>query len=110
MAQPFDPWQNYRQRRRLLVGSTLAGLALFIAGGCIARAQHAVPPFYIGLGLFVGLVAWGTAPLADFPCPKCGEPFVHKGRRRNMFARACLHCQHPKWAPAPETDPTRQRH
>jgi len=99
MAKNPDPWQNYRQRRRLLLGSILAGLAVFITGACIARAQHAVQPFYIGLALCVGLLAWGSAPLADFPCPKCGESFAH-----NLFTRSCLHCLHPKWAEPPEPE------
>jgi hypothetical protein len=106
MAPSFDPWQNYRQRRRLLIGSILVGLGLFVAGGFTARAQHSVTPFYIGLALLVGLTAWGAAPFSDFPCPKCGEPFLQKGRQRNLFARKCLHCRHPKWADPNGSSPT----
>ena len=50
----------------------------------------------MGLGLCVGIIAWGSGPLAEFPCPKCGEPFGHRGRSRQLFTRKCLHCQHPR--------------
>jgi hypothetical protein len=96
MAQPLDPWQDYRHRRRLLLWAVLAGLALFGAGLHLARTRHSAKPFYVGLALLTGLCAWGTTPLAEFPCPRCGEPFSSRGRRRNLFTRKCLHCQYPK--------------
>jgi hypothetical protein len=98
MAQSRDAWREYRKYRRLLVWGVLAGLALFAGGILLARSWHSARPFYVGLALLVGALAWTSVPLAEFPCPRCGEPFSHRGRARNLFARRCLHCQHPKWS------------
>jgi predicted RNA-binding Zn-ribbon protein involved in translation (DUF1610 family) len=94
----LDPWQDYRQRRRLMLWAFLAGLALFGLGCFLARNWHSARPFYVGLAVFVGVIAWSTVPLAEFPCPKCGETFNYRGRTRNLFSRKCLHCQHPRWS------------
>jgi hypothetical protein len=91
-------WQDYRNRRRLLLCTALAGAAVFALCIFVARARHSVGPFYWGLAVLVGGIAWGTIPLADFPCPKCGEPFSQKGWIRNLATRTCLHCRHPKWS------------
>ena len=96
----LDPWQEYRRRRKLLLWTTLAGLVLFLASFPVARARHSATPVYIGLGLCVALIAWASAPISDWSCPQCGEPFIHNGKHRNLFTRKCLHCQHPRW-----TDP-----
>jgi hypothetical protein len=34
-------------------------------------------------------------------CPRCGEPFHWKGLYYNDFARRCVRCGLPKWAPRP---------
>ena len=96
MTPRADPWQDYRRCRRLLRWAFLAGLACCAGGFLVARAQHAVRPLYVGLGIFVCVVAWASLPLAEFPCPNCGEPFVHRGRHRNLFTRKCMNCQHPR--------------
>ncbi|MDR3670848.1 MAG: hypothetical protein P4L36_08390 [Holophaga sp.] len=100
MSQPIDAWQEYRHRRRVLFLALLAGVALFGGGLHLARTRHSAKPFYVGLALLVGMTAWGSTPLVEFPCPKCGEPFSYRGRSRNLFTRKCMNCQHPKWAPA----------
>lgn len=92
-----DPWKEYRRRRRMLLWAALAGLALFAACFRLAQVRHAAGPFYVGLALFVGAVAWAAIPLAEFICPNCGETFACRGKGRNLFTRVCLHCQHPKW-------------
>jgi hypothetical protein len=92
------PWQIYRARRRLLLRSALAGLVVFLAAFPVAKVHHSAKPVYIGLAIFIGLLGWASAPLADFHCPQCGEPFTHNGRQRNLFTRNCLHCRHPRWA------------
>ena len=72
---------------------------MFAACLRLAQVRHAAGPFYGGLALFVGAVAWASIPLAEFICPNCGETFACRGKGRNLFTRACLHCQHPKWGP-----------
>ena len=96
MAPAPDPWQDYRRHRRVLRGATRGGLGCLAVGFAFARSRHSATPLYVGLGMFAGLVAWGTGPLSEFPCPHCGEPFGHRGRSRNLFTRRCLHCQHPR--------------
>jgi hypothetical protein len=93
-----DPWKDYRRRRRLLILGTLSGLLVFVGSFPVAKKYQSERPLYVGLAVFL-LVTFGcTAPLNDFACPKCGEPFTHKGRHRDMFTRKCLHCRHPLWA------------
>jgi predicted RNA-binding Zn-ribbon protein involved in translation (DUF1610 family) len=98
MTQKPDPWKEYRRLRRLLLGAALVGVVVFAAGFPIAKARRSAKPLYIGLGICVLLIAMTSAPISDFPCPRCGEPFVHNGRRRDLFTRKCLHCQLPRWS------------
>ena len=91
-----DPWREYRRRKRLMILVALAGLVLFGAGVAVARAHRSAKPFYVGLAVCVGMVAWTSTALSEFPCPRCGEPFHYRGRSRNLFARKCMHCQLPK--------------
>ncbi|MGA2080221.1 MAG: hypothetical protein ABSH53_06365 [Holophaga sp.] len=98
MTPTSDPWHVYRRGRRLLLAGFLAGLALFAASFPVAKAWQSDRPLYVGLALFLGAAALGLAPLNSFLCPKCGEPFIHKGRQRNVFTRRCLNCRHPRWA------------
>jgi hypothetical protein len=110
MSPVSAPWLAYRRARRLLLGGFLGGLALFAASFPVARAFRSDKPLYVGLALFVGLAALASAPLSRFLCPKCGQPFIHKPRRRDVFTRACLHCRHPRWAdpgPGAEVRPPR---
>jgi len=93
-----DPWNDYRRRRRRFRLSCLAGLAAFAGSFPLARALQSERPLYVGLALFLGATLSGFAPLEDFACPNCGEPFIHHGWRRNLFTRQCLNCRHPRWA------------
>lgn len=92
-----DPWQAYRRGRWLLLTGFLAGLGLFAVSFPIAKKWQSDRPLYVGLALFLGTTALGMAPLNHFLCPRCGEPFIHKDRLRNVFARQCLNCRHPRW-------------
>jgi hypothetical protein len=93
-----DPWNDYRHRRRRLRLSFLAGLAAFAGSFPVARAMQSERPLFVGLALFLGAIVSGFAPLEDFACPNCGEPFIHHGWRRNLFTRTCMNCRHPRWA------------
>ena len=96
-------WRDYRRRRRLLLWGFLGGLVLFAASFPVAKAWQSERPLYVGLALFLGATALGSVPLSHFLCPKCGEPFTHRGRHRDTFARRCVHCRHPRWE-EPETE------
>jgi hypothetical protein len=102
MTPPSASWQPYRRARRLLLAGFLAGLAVFAASIPVARAFRSDQPLCFGLALFLGLAALGGVPLSRFLCPRCGKPFVHRPRLRNVFARACVHCRHPRWAEPPD--------
>ena len=97
MSPHPDPWQPYRRARRLLLAGFLGGLAVFAASFPVARAFQSDKPLYVGLALFVGLAALGGAPLSNFLCPRCGEPFIHRPKVRNVFTRTCLHCRFRRW-------------
>ena len=97
MSPHPDSWQPYRRARRLLLAGFLGGLAVFAASFPVARAFQSDKPLYVGLGLFVGLAALGGAPLSNFLCPRCGEPFIHRPKVRNVFTRTCLHCRLRRW-------------
>ena len=66
-----------------------------------------------GSVIFVAALAWMIAfavigyRKGNFACPRCGELFFRKfdarpwraDWRHNPFARRCMHCGLPKWAP-----------
>ena len=53
--------------------------------------------------LIAGSVA--AMPASRWPCPRCGETFFRRWWHNHAFARRCMHCDLPKWAPAdPEVD------
>jgi hypothetical protein len=97
MPTPSESWRPYRRARRLLLAGFLGGLAVFAASFPVAKAFQSDKPLYVGLALFVGLAALGGTPLSGFLCPRCGKPFVHRPRLRNVFARTCVHCRLPRW-------------
>lgn len=98
MARPSAVWRDYHRRRWLLLAGVLGGLAVFAGSFPVAKAFQSERPLYVGLALFLGAAAAGSAPLFRFPCPRCGEPFIHNGKRRDIFARRCLHCGQPRGA------------
>lgn len=97
MPIPSDTWRPYRRARRLFLAGFLGGLAVFAASFPVAKAFQSDKPLYFGLALFVGLTALGAVSLFHFLCPRCGEPFVHRAKVRNVFTRTCVHCRHRRW-------------
>ena len=98
MPPTSDPWQDYRKRRNRLLWVALAGMAVFAASFPICSHLHSAKPAFAGLVLWLGsaLLAW--VPLSNFPCPKCGKPFIYNDTFRDCAARECVHCDHPKWS------------
>jgi hypothetical protein len=91
----LEPWQELRRRRRNLLWASLAGLVLFAAGIPAAKALGTEKALYAGLILGLIVLVWGMVPVNAFVCPRCGQPFIHNGRRRDAFTKRCLHCRQP---------------
>lgn len=98
MTKTSPAWQDYRKRRRRLLCSALAGLALFGASFLLAGKLHSAKPVFAGFALFLGTTILASVAFSNFPCPKCGKPFITKDDVRDTFTRHCLHCGHAKWS------------
>jgi len=91
-------WQDYRKRRRRLLWAALAGLALFGASFLVAGRLHSAKPVFAGFALFLGATVLGSVAFSNFPCPKCGKPFIYTDDLRDTFTSRCVHCGLPKWS------------
>jgi hypothetical protein len=104
---PVDPrlrfkraWRQYRRRSRFVslmavASLTLVALALLTSG---AKLHHAAAI----TGLVVAIAVAGQANLRSrFDCPRCGKRFFGAGLLAAARARACVHCQLPKWSDGP---------
>jgi len=47
----------------------------------------------------LGEAAATSKDTLELPCPRCGLPFLRGPAGENGFARRCLNCGLPKWAP-----------
>jgi hypothetical protein len=94
-------WDEYRKTRNLfwLVFLTyLPGVA--IIGIPLARLSRSRIVFFVTLGLWwLAFMATGLS-LSFWKCPRCRKRFFSKWWYHNSFARKCVHCKLPKWAPA----------
>ena len=108
----FDKWMMLgRVWRR-----SLALFVLFFWGGpilttVILEPRWPNPPALVVVALLapwvIAAIVVSQAPVR-WPCPRCGKPFYKTFWAYNPFARRCLHCKLPKWAPGPDAaDPTR---
>jgi hypothetical protein len=57
--------------------------------------------FAVGLPLF-GVITAAHLKRMFWACPRCGRPFHLGWFYGNPFARRCVHCGLPKWAPKQE--------
>lgn len=108
---PYSPaWRRYRRWARafwIVALSYLPGVALIDR---MVRSTHGnaanTVTFYVALAWLVATLVTGYCK-GNFTCPRCGESYFAiwlQGRWRqgvwsNIFARRCLHCGLPKWAP-----------
>lgn len=94
-------WARYRRLRR---DSWLGILAFYLAGIAFAGAPK---PAAWGLGVVVAAAVCGVFITGyrqtSWRCPRCHQPFFTRRWRwctfHNVFARRCLNCGLPKWAP-----------
>jgi len=98
MANTPDAWQDYRRRRRRLIGVALCGLLLMGLGIRLTVARRSGKPILAAVALAVGGTLFASFSLSAFPCPKCGKPFTYDEYTRDGFTRTCVHCQLPKWS------------
>lgn len=112
MNRPFadggsmDPaWDDYRQRRLASRSALLLALVWILPGSVIRHnlVSH-------GWDESTALVLAVASPMLVilsvthlrrmlWPCPRCGRPFHASWCYGNLFARRCVHCGLPKWAP-----------
>ena len=99
----YDAWQEYRRISR----RSLVRVLLFFYGGfglTVALVEMIFPtaPQWVGLVAgapwLVPTILTSQGPIR-WLCPRCGHAFLSGRWGHNAFARRCLHCGLPKWAP-----------
>src|SRR5262245_29710060 len=112
--RPRDPyyqaWLSYRRETRSAYRG-MVHLGGFVALAIVLLVIHdkAHAPTIVGVILAallgaVGRRLFNVASLTseaslDLPCPRCGQPFLRGPSGANGWARRCLNCGLPKWAP-----------
>ncbi len=83
-----EAWSFYRNLRRVV-------LALFVAALAELRMLTFLPGmlFAATFLIYFLLALW----LANWRCPRCGQPFFHGAFLRSLFGGRCFHCDLPKW-------------
>jgi hypothetical protein len=103
----MDPaWDEYRRRRRafwLAIPLSLLWLApgsllCYFLVRCGLRYDLAFL-FAIALSM-LGNILIAHLKCMFWPCPRCGRPFHTTWCYGSWFARRCIHCGLPKWAPS----------
>ena len=102
MTGPYAAqWAAFRRRRNLARASFVASVPLLFAlGGPLARHLNGMDLAYAVAAAWFALMLWTGMRVINWPCPRCHEPFLRGSFYHNAFARACLHCDLPKWADA----------
>ena len=111
-SDPYTPaWIRYANAQR----STLLSVGLFLGGGGLsALLVTALGTSAPGWLWPVAMLPWIIAAIAKSqaavraPCPRCDKPFHSTSWGHNAFARRCLHCGLPKWAPEDPRGPAVQ--
>jgi hypothetical protein len=99
-----DAWRRQRVWERLLWVVPLGGAAALvvviqISVSITRRPADWLRPF--GFLWFIGS-AVVVIRRSLFRCPRCRKPFYRRRFWKNDFARRCMNCGLPKWAPGPE--------
>lgn len=107
----FKDWSKYRQSTRwayrgmIRFGGFLAGTVLFLVVNervqlLPAQAVAAVAAVLTVVGTaLLGFASRTSLESLEVPCPRCDLPFLRGPTGENGFARHCLNCGLPKWAP-----------
>ena len=95
---PRAPWDEYRYRMRWFIGTWL-GIPFVFAGLTVLFSRYPVGSWAMPVSAGVLLLAFvmAAARIQQFPCPRCGEAFFCGRFGFWPFAKACRHCEHPKW-------------
>ncbi len=102
----MDPvWDEFRRRRRAFWLAILLGLLWSVPGSltCSFLVRYGLD-YDLAFLLVVVLPAMGNITVAHLswmfcPCPHCGQSFHCSWFYGNPYARHCVHCGLPKWAP-----------
>jgi hypothetical protein len=98
--------QAWKRYRRLRLHFFLAIASFVLSGVAAAFAARPSWAVFVVLAPVVGSSLYCTVAfkrLSRFPCPRCGLRFTNSWRgNKFIFAKACLHCDLPLFAP---TDP-----
>jgi hypothetical protein len=84
-----ESWNSYRRLRRIV-------FCLFAVAVLEIRLLYFVPAILTGITFFVYflLALW----MANWKCPRCGEPFFRGAFMRSLFGGKCFHCSLRKWS------------
>ncbi len=101
----YAPWRGYRLRFWIfwMVWVGLA-FAFALGQGPLQRLPEAIRNF-LGLAVPFFPFVFFPASVGRWKCPRCAKPFLTAAVFPNVFARKCVHCGLPKWAPE---DPDRR--
>jgi len=96
-----DPWKSYRVKGWAFAIIALTLLpAILLLGGWVDRAWKLEGGGFLAVGaLWASLLLIPGFLVRGFLCPRCNEPFFDKGLVYFFWARRCVHCGLPKWAP-----------
>jgi hypothetical protein len=100
MSEPVDPWREYRKRRNLAIFAFSGYVPIvFVIATITTRVFHTTTPAFIAAFSWMIFYAVASVRTASFKCPRCDQWFFAKWWYRNSFARRCVHCGLPKYAP-----------
>lgn len=102
-----ERWRQYRKFRNLGWLLLACYFPILIVIGMFASSIHADWLFYASWVIWVILSAILGHRIAWWRCPRCGKLFA--GYWRGSFAKKCVHCGLPKFAPNPN-DLAAKRH
>jgi hypothetical protein len=103
----YDQWQQFARVR----SRSLALFLLLFWGGPVLTTIIAEPlwPHPPGGAVALLIAPWVIAAIVvsqhpiQWRCPRCRKPFHKTFWYYNGFAKRCLNCRLPKWAPGPES-------
>ena len=100
MSESADPWQEYRKRRKLALFAFLGYMpVVFVIALVSIRLFHTTIPAFVAALSWMVFYAVASMRCSSFRCPRCQKWFFAKWWYHNGFARRCVHCGLPKYAP-----------
>jgi hypothetical protein len=100
MRESADPWQEYRKRRNLALFAFLGYMPVaFVFALVTIRLFHTTTPAFIAASSWMMFHVVASMRFTSVRCPRCHKWFFRKWWYHNGFARRCVHCGLPKYAP-----------